>query len=164
MLPQTVEESHALLLVLAELITRMQHNRRRRRRDKFGPRSAKTPADNLEGPGKDLYDKTKKSISEERIKNGEPPKPDVAHGGGGRKIPLLVKDETSSEHKLEGNDLICLCCDLPRSPFGFGISYQLEIIPARFKRIKHIEYKYRCGKCKSSVVSASNHISQSTKA
>lgn len=154
-LPQTLEESHALLFVLAELITRMQHTGRRRRRDKFGPRSAQTPADNLEGPGKDLYDKAKESVKEERVKNGEPLKPEVAHGGGGRIIPFLAKDEIPMEHKLEGKHLNCPCCDLPRSPFGFAISYQLELIPARFRRIKHVEYKYRCDACKSSVLSAS---------
>jgi transposase len=56
---------------------------------------------------------------------------------------------------LKGNDLICPCCDVPRTQFGFRISFQLEIIPARFERIKHIEYEYSCPKSKGNVVSAS---------
>jgi transposase len=51
------------------------------------------------------------------------------------------------EYKLEGDLCRCPHCQQERQKIGAQISYTIEHLPARFVRIKHIQYKYACPHC-----------------
>jgi transposase len=153
-LPDTIEKCHDLIRALAEYITEKQHQIRRQNRDKFGPRSAQTPGDNLTGSGKDVYDKTKQSIKDEKASRGIPEEADTTHSGGGRTIPTLGDNEQIIKHELTGSALLCPCCSTERTTIGFNVSLQLEYIPAKFKRIKHVEFNYSCPNCRGNIATA----------
>jgi len=157
-LPGIVTDCHTLIFQLYHRVQVLEKHARRRNRDDFGRSSAQTPADTLEGPGKELYDEIAAAIAaEEQIRGIDSSA--KAHGGGGRKAPHSAKEETIENHKIsDPAELLCPCCNVARTPMGFVVSYQLEHIPARYKRIKHVEFKYSCPKCKSNVIQASKPL------
>jgi len=157
-LPGRIADCHALIFQLYHRISVLEKQSRRQKRDKFGRSSAQTPADNIEGPGKEIYDKTDETVTAEENSRGNS-LPANAHSGGGRKAPHAAKEETTEEHKISNQtELLCPCCIVARTPMGFSVSYQLEYIPARFKRIKHVEFTYACPKCKGNVIQAAKPL------
>jgi len=51
------------------------------------------------------------------------------------------------EHKLEGDQLKCLCCGKHRPCIGKVVTEQLEYVPASLKVLRHEQYKYGCEDC-----------------
>lgn len=56
------------------------------------------------------------------------------------------------EHDLDENEKPCPCCGEVRLRIGQEVSEQLEIIPASFKVLKHVRYKYGCPRCEREAV------------
>jgi len=157
-LPQVLEECHQLIFQLQERILVLEKQSRRQKRDKFGRSTAQTPANNIEGPGKEIYDEINEAITTEENQKGVCTAA-PAHGGGGRKIPQSVPEKETVQHKITDEDtLLCPCCRVPRTPIGFKVSTQLDYIPARFESIRHVEFKYSCPNCKSNVIEASKPL------
>ena len=57
------------------------------------------------------------------------------------------------EHDLADDEKPCPCCGEMRHRIGAEISEQLEYVPASFKVLQHIRYKYACGRCEQQAVS-----------
>ena len=51
------------------------------------------------------------------------------------------------EHDLPADQLPCPCCGKPRHRIGQEITEQLEYLPACFKVLRHVQYKYACDGC-----------------
>ena len=157
-LPRKIAPCHTLIFQLYHRIQVLEKQKRRKNRDDFGRSSAQTSADTLEGPGKEIYDEIAAAITAEEQKRGITTSA-KAHGGGGRKAPHSAKEETTETHKISDPvELLCPCCNVARTPMGFAVSYQLEHIPVRYKRIKHVEFQYSCPKCRSNVIQASKPL------
>jgi len=56
-------------------------------------------------------------------------------------------------HDLAPDERAC-ACGQPLHKIGEDISEQLEIIPARFKVLRHVRYKYGCRACEGGIISA----------
>ncbi len=152
-LPGTLAESHQLLVQFWYRILELEKQVRRRNRTINGPTSARVDIDDIEGEGKEVYEQTVKAIESEREDLGQPPPP--AHGGGGRKAPLCAEDEIPRKHKISDPAmLLCPHCTVICTPIGSKVSYQLGFIPARYPRIKHIQYSYGCPSCQEYVITA----------
>jgi transposase len=156
-LPGTIPACHELLTRFWHRILDLEKQVRRRNRSIHGPTSGRVNIDDIEGEGKEVYEKTCQTIEAEQIQLGQSPSPE--HGGGGRKAPHAVKDETSEEHRImDAITLLCPCCNIIRTAIGFTVTHQLDYIPAKYKRIKHVEYSYSCPECKEHVISATKPL------
>jgi transposase len=154
-LPDTILACHELLTRFWHRILDLEKQVRRRNRSIHGPTSGRVNIDDIEGEGKEVYEKTCQTIEAEQARLPQPPSP----GGGGRKAPQAAKDEAKEEHRInDAIELLCPCCNIVRTAIGFRVSDQLDYIPARFKRIKHIEYSYACPKCKEHVITATKPL------
>jgi transposase len=64
-------------------------------------------------------------------------------GHGRRKLPdHLPRKEI--HHILEGDELLCPCCNKPRGEIGEEVSEQLEFVPASLFVNRHIRHIYAC--------------------
>jgi transposase len=54
---------------------------------------------------------------------------------------------TSQVYELSAAERICPCCGVERKEMGADESWQIEYIPGRFERIRHIRKKYACPGC-----------------
>jgi len=126
-------------------------------RNTHGPTSARVDIDDIEGEGKEVYEKTLQAVESEREDLGQPPH--SSHGGGGRNAPLSADDEIIQDHTIDDPvALLCPHCIAACEFIGTSTSYQLGYIPARYPRIKHVEYAYGCPECKSYVIKASKPL------
>jgi transposase len=156
-LPDTVAECHHLLAVFWHRILDLQKQVRRRNRTIHGPTSARVNIDDIQGEGKEVYEKTCEAVASEREDRGQPPPP--THGGGGRNAPTCAKDEIIEKHKItDASSLVCPHCTVNCTEIGAKVSYQLGYVPARYPRIKHVQYSYSCPSCKSYIITASKPI------
>ena len=58
------------------------------------------------------------------------------------KLPATV-----IEHDLPEEEKSCPCCGERRKRIGSDESWQIEFVPARFERYRHLRHKYACPKC-----------------
>ncbi|MCC7527091.1 MAG: IS66 family transposase [Candidatus Melainabacteria bacterium] len=152
-LPATLAASNELLIKFWHRILELEKQVRRRDRNIHGPKSARVDIDDIEGEGKEVYEKICQTVDAQREKLGQPAPP--GHGGGGRKAPHFAQDERTEQHKItDAQELLCPCCNVNRTPIGFKVSYGLAYVPARYQKIKHVEYTYSCPLCKENVVTA----------
>ena len=54
---------------------------------------------------------------------------------------------TTYVHELQGEERMCPCCRIERQEIGEEESWQIEYIPGRFERIRHVQKKYACAGC-----------------
>ena len=54
---------------------------------------------------------------------------------------------TTHVHELHGEERMCPCCGIERQEIGEEESWQIEYIPGRFERIRHVQKKYACLGC-----------------
>jgi transposase len=54
---------------------------------------------------------------------------------------------TTRVYELSAEERICPCCGIERSEMGAEESWQIEHIPGRFERIRHVRKKYACLGC-----------------
>jgi transposase len=152
-LPDTVPECHNLVARFWHRILELEKQVRRRNRSIHGPKSARVKIDDLKGEGKAVYEQTSSAVEAERNDLGLAPP--ASHGGGGRNAPLSAKEEIPQTHKItDPAKLLCPHCAISCSFIGASTSYQLGYIPARYPRIKHVQYAYGCQQCNSYVVKA----------
>jgi transposase len=150
-LPNSIPECHQLILQMHNRILELEKQKRRRDRTIHGPRSAQVDKDSLAGEGKEIYEQTCKSVDAEKNKRGQPSSP--GHAGGGRNAPNYADDEETIRHEeTDACKLDCPDCGVARKFFGFRVSYQLDYIPGKYKRIKHVEYSYRCAHCLGNII------------
>ncbi len=70
----------------------------------------------------------------------------VQHKHGRAKLPEALP-RVAIEHDLKPEEKKCPCCGLERCRIGKEVTEQLEHIPASFKVLQHIRYKYACKPC-----------------
>jgi len=70
----------------------------------------------------------------------------IQHKHGRAKLPEALP-RIPVEHDLKPEEKRCPCCGLERCRIGKEVSEQLEHIPASFKVLQHIRYKYACKSC-----------------
>lgn len=68
------------------------------------------------------------------------------HKHGRQKLPDHLP-RFDVEHDLSEEQKKCPCCGIERSRIGSEVSEQLEFVPASFKVLKHIRFKYACSSC-----------------
>jgi transposase len=54
---------------------------------------------------------------------------------------------TTKIYGLSAEERICSCCGVERKEIGADESWQIEYIPGRFERIRHLRKKYACPGC-----------------
>jgi transposase len=54
---------------------------------------------------------------------------------------------TTHVYELSAEERVCPCCGVERKEIGADESWQIEYIPGRFERIRHIRKKYACPGC-----------------
>jgi transposase len=54
---------------------------------------------------------------------------------------------TTHIHELHGEERLCPCCGIERPEIGEEETWQIEYIPGRFERIRHVQKKYACLGC-----------------
>lgn len=59
-------------------------------------------------------------------------------------LPVTVK-----VYELNGEERLCPCCGVERKEIGIDESWQIEYIPGRFERIRHLRKKYACLGCEN---------------
>ena len=64
-------------------------------------------------------------------------------GHGRRKLPDWIPRK-DIHHILEGDDLLCPCCNEPRVKIGEEVSEQLDFVPASPYANRHIRHTYAC--------------------
>lgn len=72
----------------------------------------------------------------------------IQHKHGRAKLPESLP-RIPIEHDLAPEQKKCPCCGLERCRIGKEISEQLEYVPASFKVLQHIRYKYACKACEN---------------
>ena len=70
----------------------------------------------------------------------------IQHKHGRAKLPESLP-RIAIEHDLKHEEKKCPCCGLERCRIGKEVTEQLEHIPASFKVLQHIRYKYACKPC-----------------
>jgi len=70
----------------------------------------------------------------------------IQHKHGRAKLPEALP-RIPIEHDLKPQEKLCPCCGLERCRIGQEITEQLEHIPASFRVLQHIRYKYACKPC-----------------
>jgi transposase len=75
----------------------------------------------------------------------------VQHKHGRAKLPEALP-RVAIEHDLKPEEKKCPCCGLERCRIGKEVTEQLEHIPASFKVLQHIRYKYACKPCNQGCV------------
>ncbi len=70
----------------------------------------------------------------------------IQHKHGRAKLPEALP-RIPVEHDLKPQEKKCPCCGLERCRIGKEVTEQLEHIPASFKVLQHIRYKYACKPC-----------------
>jgi transposase len=160
-LPDNLPDCHKLIKdlrtrvkSLEERVAELEKQMGRRNRMLFGKRSAKVSDTVLTGTGKAIFDRNAKELEAEcdRLKLVPDEK---THGGGGRTAPAQAPQEESIPHEItDSATLACPCCGTQRKALGFRVSQQLDIINVAFKQLRHIQYTYRCPKCKGEFITA----------
>lgn len=56
---------------------------------------------------------------------------------------------TTRVYELTAEQRACPCCGVERNEMGSEESWQIEYIPGRFERIRHVRTKYACAGCES---------------
>ncbi len=70
----------------------------------------------------------------------------IQHKHGRAKLPESLP-RIPIEHDLKPQEKLCPCCGLERCRIGQEVSEQLEYVPASFKVLQHIRFKYACKPC-----------------
>jgi len=70
----------------------------------------------------------------------------IQHKHGRAKLPEALP-RIPVEHDLKPDEKKCPCCGQERCRIGKDVSEQLEYIPASFKVVQHIRFKYACKPC-----------------
>ncbi len=86
------------------------------------------------------------------------------HKHGRAKLPEHLP-RIEVEHDLTGEAKKCPCCGVERARIGSEVSEQLEFVPASFKVLKHVRFKYACNACSKSCATCDckSHIEIATK-
>lgn len=86
------------------------------------------------------------------------------HKHGRQKLPEHLP-RIEIEHDLTGEAKKCPCCGVERAGIGSEVSEQLEFVPASFKVLKHVRFKYACNVCSKSCGrwECASHIEIATK-
>jgi len=95
---------------------------------------------------------------------GEPlvtrrPRPRNRHKHGRGKLPEHLP-RVRIEHDLPAEDKPCPCCGGERHRIGEEVSEQLEYIPASFKVLQHVRFKYACRHCEQNGTSTPIDIAE----
>jgi transposase len=72
----------------------------------------------------------------------------VQHKHGRAKLPESLP-RIPIEHDLKAEEKLCPCCGQERCRIGSEVSEQLEYVPASFKVLQHIRFKYACKPCEN---------------
>jgi transposase len=72
----------------------------------------------------------------------------VQHKHGRAKLPESLP-RIPIEHELTPEEKKCPCCGQERCRIGSEVSEQLEYVPASFKVLHHIRFKYACKSCEN---------------
>jgi transposase len=56
---------------------------------------------------------------------------------------------TTHVYELSAEERACPCCGIERKEIGQEESWQIEHIPGRFERIRHVRKKYACASCET---------------
>jgi transposase len=56
---------------------------------------------------------------------------------------------TTHVYELSAEERVCPCCGIEREEIGQEESWQIEHIPGRFERIRHVRKKYACASCET---------------
>lgn len=72
----------------------------------------------------------------------------IQHKHGRAKLPESLP-RIPVEHDLKPEEKPCPCCGLERCRIGSEVSEQLEYVPASFKVLQHIRFKYACKPCEN---------------
>jgi transposase len=75
----------------------------------------------------------------------------IQHKHGRAKLPESLP-RIAIEHDLKPEEKLCRCCGLERCRIGHEVSEQLEYVPASFKVLQHIRFKYACKPCNQGCV------------
>lgn len=86
------------------------------------------------------------------------------HKHGRAKLPEHLP-RIEIEHDLTGEAKKCPCCGVERTRIGSEVSEQLEFVPASFKVLRHVRFKYACNTCPKSCATCDcqSHIEIATK-
>lgn len=86
------------------------------------------------------------------------------HKHGRAKLPEHLP-RIEVEHDLKPNEKKCPCCGVERIRIGSEVSEQLEFVPASFKVLKHVRFKYACNACPKNCATCDckSHIEIATK-
>jgi transposase len=86
------------------------------------------------------------------------------HKHGRAKLPEHLP-RVEIEHDLTDAQKKCPCCGVERARIGSEVSEQLEFVPASFKVLKHVRFKYACNTCPKSCnkCDCASHIEIATK-
>lgn len=76
----------------------------------------------------------------------------IQHKHGRAELPESLP-RIPIEHDLKAEEKRCPCCGLERCRIGKEVSEQLEYVPASFKVLQHIRFKYACKPCNQGCVS-----------
>ncbi len=144
LLPDNLNDSHALIKELLARIAELEKQLSRRNRVVFGKKSAKVDATLLTGTGKAIHSQTADELDAEKDRLNIVP--EIKHGGG-RSGPSPSIKTRKVEHRADASELPCPCCGQAREIVGFDVSHQLEFVQALFENIQHIIFKYSCKKC-----------------
>jgi transposase len=72
----------------------------------------------------------------------------IQHKHGRAKLPESLP-RIPIEHDLKPEEKKCPCCGQERCRIGSEVSEQLEYVPASFKVLQHIRFKYACKPCEN---------------
>jgi transposase len=150
-LPNNVSDCHGMIRELFERIAELEKQLSRRNRATFGQKSAKVDAALLTGSGKEVHSQTEIELEAEKKRLNVIPE---RKSGGGRSTPGPAIAPRNQEHRLDAAELSCPCCGESREIIGFEVSHQLDFVHSLFEYIRHVVFKYACGKCKGKVVTA----------
>lgn len=161
--PETLErllaQREAELLEARLLIEKLQLEVLRARRDKYGASSERLKQlQQLELLVEEL------ESERERVHSTTPAKPDDQDSSGrgqepgrGRKpLPDHLPRETQVHQPDNPQRCGCPGCDGTLRWLGEDVSEVLEIVPARFKVVRHVRPKYSCAKCHTIVQAAAS--------
>lgn len=159
-LPDDLEECHALIASLKELLLKkdsqlqkresdlekLKHHLQNLLRNKYGRSTEKINPDQLLLFAEALLDQSEKQIQPDPNTPSPTNKNKRTKRGGGGRNPLPEDLPTEEkDHFPERRN--CKCCGTEMTEFSVEVSDQLDFIPANFKIIRHRVHKFSCQKC-----------------
>jgi len=123
-------------------------------RSHYGKKSEKIDPGQLLLAFQDLEESTE-SEPEEKIEETEEEAPAARkrRKRGRKRLPENLPRERI-EHDLPPEQRVCSCCGAEKEKIGEEVTEELEYIPASFRVLEHVRFKYACKKCEGEVTTA----------